>query len=85
MKDREFLIWLHQRIIHHYGETNGFRLDYMYKLRGIICATSPDADSKWCEMEQLEFFEKFGIDDPNIEEIRDFETKFKAWKARNPD
>lgn len=34
MKDREFLIWIHERLEHVHGEDPSF--DYMHKLRAII-------------------------------------------------
>ena len=40
MKDRDFLIWLHERLHEVYGEDKG--CDYMSKLRSIINATNPD-------------------------------------------
>jgi len=40
MSDRDFLMWLHERLVHVHGED---RLkDYMHKLRCIIVATPPD-------------------------------------------
>lgn len=40
MSDREFLIWLHERLtlVHHERST----MDYMHKLRAIIAATPPN-------------------------------------------
>lgn len=40
MSDREFLIWLHERIVHVLGESKFH--DYMHKLRCIIADTPPD-------------------------------------------
>lgn len=40
MPDREFLIWLHERLKLVHGESE--LKDYMHKLRAIICATPPD-------------------------------------------
>jgi hypothetical protein len=40
MKDREFLMWLHERLEHVHGESPV--LDYMHKLRAIIKATPGD-------------------------------------------
>ena len=40
MKDREFLIWLHERLCKVHGETE--IVDYMHKLRAIIGATNPE-------------------------------------------
>jgi len=37
MEDREFLIWLHQRLEVKHGENEG--VDYMHKLRAIIRGT----------------------------------------------
>ena len=40
MKDREFLIWLHERLSLVHGESELF--DYMHKLRAIIKSTPTD-------------------------------------------
>jgi len=40
MKDREFLIWLHERLTDVHGENS--HVDYMHKLRAIIKATPKD-------------------------------------------
>ena len=40
MKDRDFLMWLHERLEHVHGESPV--VDYMYKLRAIIQATDPE-------------------------------------------
>ena len=40
MKDREFLIWLHERLSLVHGESE--LLDYMHKLRAIIKSTPID-------------------------------------------
>ena len=37
MKDKKFLWWIHQRLVHVHGEKENF--DYMQKLRSIIAAT----------------------------------------------
>ncbi|MNQ26049.1 hypothetical protein D3C85_392740 [compost metagenome] len=34
MSDHDFLIWLHERLVHVHGEDG--RYDYMHKLRAII-------------------------------------------------
>jgi hypothetical protein len=39
MFDRDFLIWLHQRLLHQHGED--YNADYMGKLRSIINETFP--------------------------------------------
>jgi len=39
MKDREFLIWLHERLVEVHGEVP--EVDYMHKLRAIIRDTRP--------------------------------------------
>lgn len=36
-KDREVLIFLHERLVHHYGENE--LTDYLHRLRAIILAT----------------------------------------------
>ncbi len=43
MKDREFLMWLHERLEHVHGEND--LLDYMHKLRNIIRATPEEQES----------------------------------------
>lgn len=40
MKDKEFLIWIHERLEYVYGESPV--VDYMHKLRAIIKATPAD-------------------------------------------
>ena len=40
MKDREFLLWLHDHLEHVHGESPFF--DYMHKLRAIIRNTPED-------------------------------------------
>lgn len=37
MKDREFLVWIHSRLVHVHGENPN--VDYMHKLMAIIGAT----------------------------------------------
>lgn len=39
MTDKQFLTWIHERLVHVYHEDN--HMDYMWKLRAIIQAT-PD-------------------------------------------
>lgn len=43
MKDRNFLMWIHERLVNVHGENE--RYDYMHKLRSIICATPKDQDT----------------------------------------
>lgn len=40
MKDREFLKWIHARLIEVHGENEN--VDYMWKLRSIISATDKE-------------------------------------------
>jgi len=40
MKDKEFLIWLHERLTKVHGEKN--MVDYMHRFRAIIINTDPD-------------------------------------------
>lgn len=40
MKDRDFLMWIHEGLEHIYGERP--TRDYMHKLRAIIKSTDPD-------------------------------------------
>lgn len=44
MTDREFLIWLHQRLVHQHKESK--YVDYMHFLRDIIYATPKDRRSR---------------------------------------
>ena len=46
MFDREFLMWIHDRLACVYGESE--LLDYMHKLRAIIRATSKDRITPSC-------------------------------------
>jgi hypothetical protein len=39
MSDRDFLMWIHERLVNH-GESE--TVDYMHKLRSIIKATPAD-------------------------------------------
>lgn len=43
MKDRDFLIWIHERLRHVHGECPLF--DYMHKLRAIIEVTPPNKET----------------------------------------
>lgn len=43
MKDKQFLIWLHERLVEEHGESP--IVDYMHKLRAIINATDPEQDT----------------------------------------
>mgnify|MGYP006053968727 CR=1 FL=1 len=43
MKDQDFLIWIHQRLHIMHGEDE--TIDYMHKLRAVIKATPPDAET----------------------------------------
>lgn len=43
MRDREFLIWLHERLAYEYEVP--YSIDYMGKLRSIIAATDPEAET----------------------------------------
>lgn len=40
MKDREFLAWIHQRLVHTHNENE--LCDYMHKLRCIIASIPPE-------------------------------------------
>lgn len=40
MNDKEFLQWIHDRLVDVHGEDMYF--DYMWKLRSIIAATPPE-------------------------------------------
>jgi hypothetical protein len=44
MTDRDFLIWLHQRLVKVHGESK--YVDYMHFLRDIIYATPKDRRSR---------------------------------------
>ncbi len=43
MKDRDFLIWLHERLVQVHEENS--HKDYMHKLRVIIKSIDPDKDT----------------------------------------
>jgi hypothetical protein len=43
MKDRDYLMWLHERLEHVHDESP--LVDYMHKLRCIIAATPPDRET----------------------------------------
>ncbi len=43
MKDKEFLIWIHERLEHVHDESPLY--DYMHKLRQIISVIPPDQES----------------------------------------
>lgn len=43
MKDREFLMWIHERLEHVYGDKP--IMDSMHKLRAVIRATDPDKET----------------------------------------
>lgn len=47
MKDRDFLMWLHERLEHVHGECP--LVDYMHKLRAIIRATPAEQLTPNCE------------------------------------
>lgn len=40
MNDKQFLTWIHERLVHVYHEDN--HIDYMWKLRAIIQTTPED-------------------------------------------
>ena len=43
MTDREFLIWIHQRLVKVHGERE--YVDYMHRLREVISGVPKDKDS----------------------------------------
>lgn len=47
MKDREYLMWLHERLEHVHGESP--LVDYMHKLRAIIRATPEKRETPNCD------------------------------------
>ena len=49
MKDREFLIWLHQRLVNVHDEDYDY--DYMHRLRDIILNTDKDKFSPNCRVD----------------------------------
>ena len=44
MKDREFLIWLHQRLVKVHKESK--HVDYMHRLREVIYTMPKEQDSR---------------------------------------
>lgn len=54
--DRDFLIWLHERLVRAYNENSNY--DYMHKLRSIIEATPKDRVTLNCcskDIDQLKY------------------------------
>lgn len=43
MKDRDFLMWIHERLQHVHGESP--LVDYMHKLRAIIATTPKNKET----------------------------------------
>lgn len=57
MKDKEFLIWLHERMEHVHNESP--LMDYMHKLRAIIKATPEGRVTANCEMiNSIDYFKE---------------------------
>lgn len=52
LNDREFLMWIHERLENVHGDSN--IADYMHQLRAIIMATSPGYRTKWTGTSTLE-------------------------------
>lgn len=45
MKDKEFLEWLANRLVHVYGESA--YVDFVHKLRAIAANTDDKKDTRW--------------------------------------
>jgi hypothetical protein len=45
MKDRDFLLWIHERLEHVHGEKPAY--DYMHKLKAVAEAQDPKQDTRW--------------------------------------
>ena len=43
MKDKDFLSWVHERLVYQHNEN--MNVDYMHKLRAIIDATPKDQET----------------------------------------
>ena len=43
MNDKQFLTWIHERLIHEHNENRN--MDYMWKLRAIIESMSEDQET----------------------------------------
>jgi len=56
MKDREFLMWIHERLENVYGEDP--LVGYMHKLRAVISATPPRVDTSTKGFNSLEQLKK---------------------------
>jgi len=56
LSDREFLMWIHERLEHVHGDSG--LLDYMHKLRAIIAATSAEQNSASSGTNSLEQLKK---------------------------
>lgn len=55
MKDKQFLAWLHQRLVEHHGEDT--HVDYMWRLRAIVASTPASQDTPnnaWFEPSYVE-------------------------------
>ena len=52
MDDREFLMWIHERLEYVHDENS--LMDYMRRLRGIIKTTQPEITSNTSETNDLE-------------------------------
>ncbi len=57
MKDREFLIWIHERLEHVHGENP--LTDYMHKLRAVICSIHPATETPNLGFNSLEHLKAF--------------------------
>ena len=56
MKNREFLMWLHERLVHVHGENEMY--DYMHKLRTIIADTPAWKETQNVAQPKLEELKK---------------------------
>jgi hypothetical protein len=52
MRDKDFLIWLHDRLEFTHHES--YNVDFMYKLRAIINSTPEDKITPNCDVEMPE-------------------------------
>lgn len=58
MKDKEFLIWLYERLIHQYGESPN--VDFAQRLKSIADSTTEDIESDVSRPHRITLYNIFG-------------------------
>jgi hypothetical protein len=81
MKDREFLIWLHERLTEVHGENH--LVDYMHKLRAVIHATPADKTTRpSCKYDGIGGIRKFCAEEITNPTILVFQEPVKKEVVR---